>query len=159
MVDEKKLTELFQRHADTVYRVCLLQMRSREDAEDVVQSTFLKLVEKPVHFVDEAHERAWLIVTASNACKNQLKYWFRTRRSVLPLEEVTSKVQEDTSEVLEAIWNLPERYATLLYLYYYEGYNSSEIARMQSVKESTLRSRLVKARELMGEKLRREHHG
>ena len=63
---------LYQRHVETVYRVCYLYMKNPQDTEDMVQSTFLKLLQYPGEFSDSEHEKAWLIVTASNLCKDQL---------------------------------------------------------------------------------------
>ena len=68
--------EVYSRQADTVYRVCYSFMRNKADTEDLVQETFLKLLSTGKTFENERHERAWLIVTASNLCKDSLKKWW-----------------------------------------------------------------------------------
>lgn len=68
---DREITELYQRHVDTVYRVCYSYMKNRADTEDMVQDTFIKLISSGVLFQSAEHEKAWLIVTASNLCKTR----------------------------------------------------------------------------------------
>lgn len=64
---------LYQRHVKTVYRVCYLYMKNPQDAEDMVQSTFLKLFQYSGEFSDAEHEKAWLIVTAAICARISLR--------------------------------------------------------------------------------------
>lgn len=146
---DKEIEEIYCRQIDTVYRVCLLHLKNKADAEDAAQAVFLKLMENGPVFQNQEHEKAWLIVTASNHCKNLLKHWFR--KSV-PLEEGNSLSQADGcqfDETLEQVLRLPAKYKSALYLFYYEGYTSAEIARMFHKKDSTIRSYLHKGRKLL----------
>ena len=77
---QEEVASLYQRHVDMVYQICLMLMKNVPDAEDAVQTVFRKVMEYPKPFRDPEHERAWLIVTARNECRNQLKHWWRTRR-------------------------------------------------------------------------------
>ena len=107
-----------------------------------------------VSFKDEAHEKAWLIVTASNICKNNLKHWFRSKRS--DYDDYLNHLRHIDSydfEVLEEVLSLPTKYKTVIYLYYYEGYSSVEISRTLGVKESTIRSWLYRGRKLLKKSL------
>ena len=81
---DKELEEIYRRHVDTVYRLCFSFMKNRADTEDLVQDCFLQLLRSEKTFASAEHEKAWLIVTASNLCKNALKR--ATRRSE-PLED------------------------------------------------------------------------
>lgn len=63
---DEELVEIYNRHVDTVYRVCFSFMKNAADTEDMVQETFLKLISCGKNFTSEEHEKAWLIVTASN---------------------------------------------------------------------------------------------
>ena len=60
------VTEIYNRNVDTVYRVCFSFMKTRQAAEDMTQETFLRLISSGAAFASPQHERAWLIVTASN---------------------------------------------------------------------------------------------
>ena len=68
----KVIAEIYNRQVDTVYRICFSFMKNQADTEDMVQETFLRLLSSGVIFQSEEHEKAWLIVTASNLCKDLL---------------------------------------------------------------------------------------
>lgn len=141
------IEKIFLRHAQTVYRVCYSFMGSAADAEDATQATFMKLIDHPRSFESEQHEKAWLIVCASNLCKDILKSAARTRVTQMPEQEPADKRASDPiDETLDAVLRLPEKYKEVVYLYYYEGYKTDEIARMLDEKPSTVRNRLVCAR-------------
>ena len=70
---DEEFLKIYHRHVDTVYRICFSFMKNSSDTEDMVQETFLKLLSSGKRFESENHEKAWLIVTASNACKDVLK--------------------------------------------------------------------------------------
>lgn len=151
---EIDIEDIYHRHVDTVYRVCFMFMKNRAEAEDAVQTTFINLMNSNVSFKDEAHEKAWLIVTASNICKNNLKHWFRSKRS--DYDDYLNHLRHIDSydfEVLEEVLSLPAKYKTVIYLYYYEGYSSVEISRTLGVKESTIRSWLYRGRKLLKKSL------
>lgn len=144
------IARIFKTHAQTVYRVCYSFMGSAADAEDATQATFMKLVDHPRSFESEQHEKAWLIVCASNLCRDMLKSAGRTRVTAMPEREVADPRQADPIDAtLDAVMRLPERYKDVVYLYYYEGYKTGEIAKMLGEKPSTVRNRLRDAREML----------
>ena len=141
---------IFRRHVQTVYRVCYSHLGSAADAEDATQSTFMKLVDHPRAFESEQHEKAWLIVCASNLCKDILKSAARTRVTTLPEREPADpRAGEPLDATLDAVLRLPEKYKDVVYLHYYEGFKTDEIARMLGEKPSTVRNRLRDARGLL----------
>ncbi len=152
MPEEAGFQRVYQQHVDAVYRVCFGFMKNNADAEDAVQETFLKLLqcEKNQSFENASHERAWLIVTASNICKNHLRSWTRQKRKEMEnFDELPdhSSVKED--RVLEAVLQLPDKYKTVIYLFYYEEYSCSDIAAALDKKESTVRSLLKRGRTIL----------
>ncbi|GMK41215.1 hypothetical protein PCCS19_42710 [Paenibacillus sp. CCS19] len=145
------MNEVYQRNVDRVYRICFMYLKNRTDAEDAVQSVFLKLFKSDIGFRDFEHEKAWLIVTARNHCKDQLKSWWRTRQvdlAVLP-EGIWHDDREGSGAVLEKLLSLPAKYRIILYLYYYEDYSVRELSSMLGRKESTIQTQLAKGRALM----------
>ncbi|MCM1236392.1 MAG: RNA polymerase sigma factor [Ruminococcus flavefaciens] len=142
------LTEIYNRNVDTVYRVCYSFMKNRQSAEDMVQETFLKLISGGAVFASPRHEKAWLIVTASNLCKNALRHWTSRLESIDEHEELQTP-PEETDAVLEAIMSLPESYKIPVYMYYYEGYGTREIAEMLKCPHATVRTRLARARKML----------
>ena len=141
---------IFRRHAQTVYRVCYSFMGNAADAEDATQATFMKLVDHPRQFASEQHEKAWLIVCASNLCKDTLKSASRTRVVAMPAQEpADTSASEPLDATLDAVLRLPEKYKDVVYLHYYEGLKTDEIARTLGEKPSTVRNRLRDARGLL----------
>lgn len=150
MSESCDLERIFKTHVQTVYRVCYSFMGSVADAEDATQATFMKLVDHPRGFESEQHEKAWLIVCASNLCRDMLKSAGRTRVTAMPERELADPRQGDPLDAtLDAVLRLPEKYKDVVYLYYYEGYKTAEIAQMLGEKPSTVRNRLSDARELL----------
>ena len=138
---DEELTEIYRRQVDAVYRVCYAFMKNPADTEDLVQETFLKLLT----------ERAWLIVTASNACKDALKHWWRRREDLEACQAQAPPFEVDG--VLSAVLALPDRYKDVVYLHCCEGYSTPEIARLLHCPQSTVRNRLARARRMLEKSL------
>ena len=127
ITDERQITGIYNRHVDAVYRLCYSYMKNAADAEDMVQETFLRLIRSGKSFENDRHERAWLIVTASNLCKDQLKHWWRKTVALEEQEEAAQSASQN-NDVLQAVMNLPANYKVVVYLYYYEEFTTQEIA-------------------------------
>ena len=149
---DKEIAEIYERHNKMVYRVCFAYMKNTADTEDMVQDAFYQMIKTNVRFENAEHEKAWLIRTATNLCKNNLKHWWRKRENIDDIDNYES-IQTDndfeTDDILEIIMNLPDKYKTVIYLYYYEGYNSVEISKILKKPQSTIRNHLHEARELL----------
>lgn len=149
----KDITEIYNRQVDTVYRICFSFMKNTADTEDMVQETFLRLLSSGVGFVSEEHEKAWLIVTASNLCKDTLKKWWRKTEDI---EDPSLGLQQppfEIDEVLDTILKLPVDQKCAVYMHYYEGYTTAEIASYLRCPHATVRSRLSRARKTLKHKL------
>jgi RNA polymerase sigma-70 factor (ECF subfamily) len=148
-----EITEIYERHCKTVYRVCFAYMKNQADTEDAVQETFYKLIKVGTPFESKEHEKAWLIRTASNLCKNTLKHWWRKRENLDDYHYLHAKESFIIDDVFELVLALPEKHKTVVYLYYYEGYDSVEIARILGKPQPTIRYRLYEARKILKAKL------
>ena len=149
----KEITEIYNRQVDTVYRICFSFMKNTVDTEDMVQETFLRLIKSGVGFVSEEHEKAWLIVTASNLCRDTLKKWWRRTEDIDDPSLNLKQPPFEIDSVLDAILKLPADQKTAVYMYYYEGYSTADIAAYLSCPEATVRSRLSRARKTLKRKL------
>lgn len=163
--EELDIEALFRRNFKAVYRLCYSFLGSAADAEDAAQATFMKLVERPRTFESERHERAWLIVCAKNLCRDVLKSAAYTRTMPLPEQEGPAELVSDASsgigvdpaaaviaqsnEVIDAVRSLPEKYRDVVFLFYYEGMKTAEIASLLGDPPSTVRNRLRDARGLL----------
>ncbi|MDR0324940.1 MAG: RNA polymerase sigma factor [Oscillospiraceae bacterium] len=140
------IEEIFGRHHKTVYRVCMLYLKNPADAEDMTQNVFLNLLDKKPSFQSGEHEKAWLVRVAVNACKNDLRSF---RRKNVPLPPTLAAPETETGETLALVLALPGKYKMPLYLHYFEGYSAVEIAKMLKTREATVRSWLMRGRNLL----------
>lgn len=153
---EAEFLSLFDRYHDMVYRLALSYTRSRQDAEDVVQSTFLKLLDGK-SLPQPGKERAWLAQVTVNACKDLLRSaWRRTSE---PLDESISFEHEEESALFSAVMALPAKYRVAIHLHYYEGYTMKEIAHFLRTSPSAVSMRLHRARNLLRSSLKEDDYG
>ncbi|MDO5016431.1 MAG: sigma-70 family RNA polymerase sigma factor [Eubacteriales bacterium] len=157
MRTKEELARIYQRRARTVYLVAVSYGLQVVDCEDIVQETFIRLLRANPAFNDAEHEKAWLIVTAGNLCKN---YLAKSERKNIPLEgwdgpvetgETGSGAYDSEQQMIHCIRQLPERLRLTVYLYYYESYNSREIADMLGIHSASVRRRLSEARRYLKE--------
>jgi len=156
---QEELARLYERQFRMVYQICLVLMKNVPDAEDAAQTVFRKVMDRAEPFRDPEHEKAWLIVTARNECKNQLKHWWRTRRADSEALDSLTWEQPENQEVWRQVAALPKPHRLVLYLHYYQGYTTGEIAAMLGENPSTVRSRLAQARRKLKLKLEEEGYG
>lgn len=150
----------FRKYGDTVLRTAFACTGSYSEAEDITQEIFLTLHMNPQSFNDEGHLKAWLLRSAINRSKNYKKS-FRISRTD-SLDEIGENIQDcgftsRDDELREQIAKLPEKYASVLYLYYYEEYTIREIAELLQKNENTVSSLLQRARKKL--KLELEEEG
>lgn len=145
--DEELFRQVWEAYGPSLYRFCLLQMKSQADAEDVLQDVLIKRLYQAPRFKSPEHERNWLFQVAMNLCRDE---WRRSRRSELPLEAAANVPMPPAElSLLEQAADLPEKQRTALHLYYYEGYSVREIARLLGVTVPTIKMRLKRGREAL----------
>jgi RNA polymerase sigma-70 factor (ECF subfamily) len=151
---DNEIAAIYQRHVKTVYRVCFTYLKNAADTEDATADTFVKLMRSAPAFENEEHEKAWLIRASINVCKDSLKHWWRRREDLADYSE-TLKAEEpfETDDVTDAVTGLPDKYKSVVYLYYFEGYTSVQIAELLHKPQSTIRNYLHEARMLLRERL------
>ena len=154
MTESNRLETVIRTYENTLYRAALSILGDPQEAEDVVQEAFLRLWEKAPIFESPAHERAWLLKVAVNGCKSRLRSPWHRRTA--PLLDSYPAADPEEQAVLEVIQSLPPKDRTVLHLYYYEGYQTAEIATMTGWREGTVRSRLARARDRLRELLKGE---
>lgn len=143
------------KNIDIVYRVAMNYCKNKYDAEDIVQNVFMKLIQSEVEFQDELHIRKWLVKVTVNECKNLWKsFWRKKVTSIDDIEEKPEFTTDDKSELFDAVMNLPSKYRIVVHLYYYEGYSVKEISEITGIKETTIQTRLMRARKELKEQLK-----
>ena len=155
-MDEFQAKRLVNTYADMILRISYQYLKQTWDAEDICQSVFLKYMTNAPRFDTVEHEKAWIIRTTINTCKDQLKSSF-FRRTV-PLEDAgqLTAPQEPESQLLELMKSLPENHRISLYLYYSEQYTTKEIAACLSKSETAVNQYLSRGRRKLRQMLDNE---
>jgi len=173
------IEQLFSLYADDVLRVCCVYLGKRSLAEDAFQDVFVKVCCRAESFRGETPVRFWLLAIARNVCRDYLRSSWLSR--VISYEEWTERkvldgsysnrrkaVRSDTQEnsiinrldkdspLLHAVYGLPPRYKDVILLRYYFDLNNQEIAEQLKITESTVRSRLFRARKMLSPFMERE---
>lgn len=149
----------YERHWKYVFRLCYTYMKCEADAEDCTEDVFVKVLTEDITFEDKTHERKWLTVTAINLCKDKLKSFARKKVCSIDddgMSDVVAPEKEDYSNVRNAIMSLPPKHKDVIWLYYYEGCSTDEIARILDCPPSTIRNRLKDARNKLEKLLKGE---
>ncbi|MBR4083588.1 MAG: sigma-70 family RNA polymerase sigma factor [Lachnospiraceae bacterium] len=151
------IQELMKRYWNSLFVAAFQICKNREDAEDVVQDTFLQYHTSKKEYESEEHIRAWLLRVAINKAKNvNLTFW---RRNKQPLEDYIETLPFETKEdsnLFEAVLALPEKYRVVIHLFYYEDYSVQEIAEVLKLSESNVKIRLSRGRKMLKEALKEE---
>lgn len=146
-METSEYIRIAEQYTDIVYRAAISYCKNKNDAEDAVQNTFVKLLKTDTEFNDDEHIRKWLIRVAVNECKNMWKsFWRRNVTSFEELEKEPEYIESDKTELFSEVMKLPQKYRVVLHLYYYEGYCVKEIARLVEISESNVQTRLMRAR-------------
>ena len=158
---QEQVAQLYGTYVDMVYRIAVLYLKEPVAAEDAVQEVFVKLM----HWLargrlqEKEHIKRWLIVTTKTTCMDELRR--QKRQSTDPIETgdfcslpaVWQSGQgpdgERLREVHDALMRLSEDCRLVMYLFYFEGYSSAEIAGMLHMNHSTVRGKLRTGRRRM----------
>ena len=157
-MSDEEFTEVVRRYSDTLFRIALSCCKNRSDAEDIVQNVFLKLFRHEEPFNGEEHMKSWLIRVAVNEGRRYLSSpWHR--RVTCPMDDESLAKEgirfeiPEQSELFFAVRSLPPKYRIVVHLYYYEDYRVGEIADMLGVRETTVQTQLMRARQKLKSKL------
>lgn len=134
---------LIETYRNNLYVAAFQVCRNAQDAEDVVQDTFIQYWTQNKEFESQEHIRAWLLRVAINKAKNKARSFFR--RNAVPLEDYMQTLtfdSEESSELFEAVMNLPEPYRIVIHLFYYEDCSVKEIADILRVTPGNVKVRL-----------------
>ena len=155
MFTREQFTALAQKYMDMIFRVAFSYLKSREDADDVVQNVLLALYRAKKPFQSEAHLKAWLVRVAVNESKKLLRSPWR-RRADVPIEDLAETLafeQPEDGALFAAIMALETKYRAVIVLYYYEGYSIAETARLLGVPAATVGTQLARARQRLKDDL------
>ena len=135
---------IIKKYSKTVYKTAYSIVQNKDDAEDVFQNVFLRYIKKHPRFNDEAHEKAWFIRVTVNAAKSFVSQaWYKNTEAI---SEQIVYAQNDKFDLDFAIKQLNPRDRTIIYLFYYEGYKTDEIAKIMKMTSAAVRTALSRTR-------------
>ncbi len=146
---DTQFIEIYNLLKNDILRLAFSFTRNLSDAEDVTQEVFIKLYDNFSKFNDIEHIKKWCIKVTINKCKNLFLSAWKKKISFLTAKEENQVYQnpiEDSNNILDALLRLPKKYRILIVLYYYEGFKVKEISTILNTNESTIRTRLQRAK-------------
>lgn len=101
---QEEILELYDKYYDMVWRICFMQLGNIQDAYDGTQETFIRLMGYSKPFHDKEHEKAWMIRTAVNYCKDILKSGWRKNQIHVDLTEIVKN--DSVTDCIDGDWSL-----------------------------------------------------
>ena len=151
---------LVERYQHRAFHVALRILGRRQDAEDAVQQTFLRLYEARSQYDPRWRLSTWFYRILTNTCVDEL----RRRRTLIPLEEWDGHSAERPDQSLEgseraqmlqsALATVPPEARTILTLYYGDGRSYQEIGAIRGVSVNTVKTHLRRGRLVLRKALR-----
>ena len=158
MFCSNNICDIIKFYKDTVYRIAFAHCKNVYDAEDITQEVFLRYLKSKKDFDSEEHLKAWLIRVTVNISKNLLRSaWFKKTVSISEHENLCAEEQTQP-EIYQAVLSLPEKYRSVILLYYFEEYKVKEIAKILRRSETAVQTQLQRARAILKEKLKEDWH-
>lgn len=156
MITKEVYATLAEKYIDTVWRVAFGYVKNPSDADDITQNVFCALLKNRKDFDSEEHGRNWLIRVTVNECKK----WFRSPwRRTVSFEAYAAGLEfptPESRELLCAVMDLPVKYRMPLYLHYYEGYTTEQIARLLKIPKGTVCTNLSRGRAMLKDQLQED---
>lgn len=153
----QSIQELVALYQGSLFAAAFNMCRNTQDAEDVVQDTFVQYYTTKKEFENEQHVRAWLMRVAINRAKNaNHTFWRRNKLSIEDYMETLTFETPEAETLFETVMELPEKYRIVIHLYYYEDYAVSEIADILKLSESNVKIRLSRGRKMLRDALKEE---
>lgn len=145
---EEDVRKAVLKYSDLLYKICIVIVCNEQDAQDAIQDTFCRYLEKKPDFRNEEHEKAWLIRVATNICRDMIR--FRIRHPKISIDELGNGLMAPEQEkTLKELLELPVKQKMVIYLHYVEGYQIKEIADILGITEGAVKMRLQRGRELL----------
>ncbi|MEX0289697.1 MAG: RNA polymerase sigma factor [Flavobacteriaceae bacterium] len=164
--DRKAQLQLYKQYCDGMFCVAMRFLKNEDDAEDVLQESFIKAFQKIHQFRGEVTFGAWLKKIVVNKSLDFIK---SKKEQYVALHENTLHVVEDddwtvadnisVSEVKSAIEKLSDKYRFVVQLFLVEGYDHSEISEILKIEQTTCRTRLLRGKAQLKELLKNKNYG
>ncbi|MBD8026062.1 sigma-70 family RNA polymerase sigma factor [Ureibacillus sp. Re31] len=157
------LEEIIELYGDYLLRIAYTYVKDQRIAEEMIQDVFLAYYKKRGQFRGEASLKTYLTKITVHRCTDYLRSWKNKKELLIGKFHIRGETKnietkyiekEEKMEVTEAVFSLNVKLREVLLFYYYAEHTTKEIAEILSIPESTIKSRLQKARTVLKEKLK-----
>lgn len=138
------MEEVIQREKELVYRLAFSQCHQKDQADDIFQNVMYRYMKRKPVFESLEHEKAWFIRVTLNCSKTSLKSFWHNK--IDEIDEQTYIFEKQEIDLTPYLNKLSKKYNVVLYLFYYEGYSTKEMAELLHIKENNVRVLLNRAR-------------
>lgn len=153
----QELERMMTQYGDGVLRMCYVMLRDVELARDAMQDSFIKAYRAMPPSQRIENEKAWLMRIAINTCKDYRRsHWWKVIDRSVAIDDLPEPSQDATlpdETLMVEIMKLPEKQRQVILLHYYQGMSLEEIAQSLKKPSSTVRSRLMQAKDKLGQAL------
>lgn len=164
--NDELLSQLIQVYATDLKRIAYLYVNDMAECEDIIQEVFIACYQNLSNYRHEASYKTWLIRITINKCKDHKKRWsvknLLYKSDVLPVKTINSAEEQyfqglHSNEIIKQISLLSVKHKEVLILYYYQDMSMSEISEVLGIKLNTVKSRLLRGKEVLQMKLNGGH--
>lgn len=159
---QNHLKEVIDLYGDYLLRIAYTYVKDKRIAEEILQDVIFAYYRKQDEYREEASLKTYLTKISINRCYDHLRSWKNKRE--LAFEKIfvigrtksaekRSIEKEEKMEITRAVFSLKVKLREVILLYYYAEHTTKEIAGLLNTPESTIKSRLQKARMLLREEL------
>ena len=148
--------QVIEYYSDMVYRLAFARTGTKQDAEDVYEEVFLRYLKRKPKFKSEEHRKAWFLRVTVNCSNTFLSSVWQKRTE--GLSEDIPFTEKEHQDLYHELQRLPEKYRSVIHLFYYEEMSVEEIGRVLNRKPATVRTQLTRGRELLRGMLKEEDY-
>lgn len=150
-ITEQEFDIKYNLYKDMIFNIALNYTHNQDDSEDILQDVFMKYLNSSEEFKTLENEKYWLIRVTINTSISFIKSKWKSG-VILDNEYINSVKAEENSDLLrmrQIIFSLKDKYKEVIILYYYQNYNTKEIAEILKISQNSVKKRLERARDLI----------
>ncbi len=159
-ISQEQFDFVYKEYAKELLQIAYGYTKNKEDSIDITQNAYIAVLESNKRFESNEHIKYFLIRVTINESINFVKSY--SKKKVLCNNDIIMNIPETKKDELpydisEIVNILPEKYKTIIVLYYYDGMKIKDISKVLKMKESAVKKRLERARNLVKEIIERNY--